>query len=183
MLNSRSIMDLVPEAQGKAHAAQEAFLRAGLDVVISSTLRDLESQAVLFRTNRPWSDPKFAKGDIQTKVAKFRARGFPELADVIMRVGPQAGDGGGLKTQAAPGESWHNYARAFDGFPLIHGKLAGDNDPAWQKYGAAVESVGLRWAGRWVSFKEMAHAQMDEGSNPLKVLGPVEVRKALAAWL
>lgn len=177
MLNSRAFYDLTPRVRAMAEAVQTRAHAKGFDLVFASTLRDLEAQAVLYRTNRPLAA-------IQEKVAKCRARGFDFLADVIQRVGPQAGDGTGrLKTNAAPGESWHNYAEAFDAYPLGAGKLAGDSDPIWQVYGGCVEAVGLVWSGRWTTFRELAHAQLRAGANPLKVLSPLEVRRALERWL
>lgn len=176
MLNSRSLDDLTPDTAVKAQAMLAGGRRLGLDILVASTLRDLEAQAVLFRTNRTGAE-------IQVKLDKLRGRGFDYLADVIQRVGPQPDDGRGHLTNAAPGESWHNYGQALDCYPLVHGKLAGDGDPRWQLYGQAVEAAGLQWAGRWTTFREMPHAQLGQGSNPLKVLPPMQVRAALARWL
>jgi peptidoglycan LD-endopeptidase CwlK len=174
MLNSRYLSDLVPAVRARAEVVHAQLAAEGIDHVFASTLRDLESQAVLFRQGRPFSA-------IKAKADKLRARGFDYLAEVIMRVGPQHGPA--IVTYAGPGESWHNYAEAFDCYPIVHGKLARDEDPVWQRYGAIVEAHGLVWAGRWPSFTEFPHAQLRAGSSPLNVLSPLEVRRALAAWL
>jgi peptidoglycan L-alanyl-D-glutamate endopeptidase CwlK len=187
MQNSRDLADLTPFMRERVAELRARLVNQGVQHVVASTLRDLESQAVIFRTGRPFSDPTFPKnlgGDIKTKLEKFRARGLDFLAEVVMRVGPQAGARGRIITKAAPGESWHNYGEAVDIYPLAGGKLITDaDDPAWQVYGRAVEASGLEWAGRWTGFVEMPHAQLREGGNPLKILPPLEIRRALARWL
>lgn len=67
---------------------------------------------------------------------------------------------GKIVTKAQPGQSAHNYGLAFDGAPLIHGRMAWDDHEAWQTYGRVAADLGLEWAGTWVSFKEMPHIQL-----------------------
>lgn len=82
-------------------------------------------------------------------------------------------------TNAQPGQSWHNWRRAYDVVPLRNGKpvwgTAGngiDADPTddetddlelWQRVGELGESVGLEWAGRWTRFREYPHFQFTSG--------------------
>ena len=69
---------------------------------------------------------------------------------------------GKIVTNARSGESAHNFGLAFDAVPMIHGKPAWDDHEAWQTYGAVAASVGLEWAGNWLSFKEFPHVQMPD---------------------
>lgn len=69
-------------------------------------------------------------------------------------------------TNAKPGFSFHNFRLAFDFVPIVHGKAVW-NDPAlFTRCGEIGESIGLEWAGRWKTFKEMAHMQYTDG-HPL----------------
>lgn len=88
---------------------------------------------------------------------------------------------GPRRTNAGPGQSWHNYRCAFDIVPLRHGKpvwgTSGngiDDDPSdderddlevWERVGRLGEEAGLEWAGRWESFKEYAHFQYTGGTT------------------
>jgi peptidoglycan L-alanyl-D-glutamate endopeptidase CwlK len=68
---------------------------------------------------------------------------------------------GKVITKAKPGESAHNFGLAFDGAPLIGGKIDWDSDnPIWTRYGLIAAAVGLEWAGNWTSFKEYPHIQL-----------------------
>ena len=107
----------------------------------------------------------------------MREKGFDFLADIIEKVGPQKYDG--WKTSAAPGESWHNYAMAFDAVPMLNGKPAwkySDYPKGWDTYGKACEEIGLNWGGNWKK-KDMPHAQLlTEDGNPLKLHTPEEIK-------
>jgi|SRR5580692_4120757 peptidoglycan L-alanyl-D-glutamate endopeptidase CwlK len=67
---------------------------------------------------------------------------------------------GKIVTNAKAGQSAHNYGLAFDGAPLIGGKIAWDDHPHWLLYGQVAKQIGLEWAGTWVSFKEYPHIQL-----------------------
>lgn len=70
---------------------------------------------------------------------------------------------GPIVTNAKGGQSFHNYAVAFDFVPVSNGKAIWNNTALWRRCGRIAESVGLEWAGRWVKFKEMAHCQYTGG--------------------
>lgn len=52
MTNSRKLCDLLPVVQGKAKAFVAKAKAAGIDVIITSTYRDRESQAALYAQGR-----------------------------------------------------------------------------------------------------------------------------------
>ena len=172
---SRKLEDLVPELQEKARLVQQACEEAaGFDLLIYCTLRPLEEQARLWRQSR-------SRQDIDLKQQKMRSLGYDLLADIIESVGPQYG---GHVTNAAPGESWHNFGEAFDAVPLLGGKPAWNYLKAktyWDAYGEAVRQTGLSWAGDWTSLREYPHAQLGQGGNPLKTMTPDQVYARLEA--
>jgi peptidoglycan LD-endopeptidase CwlK len=126
VINSRDLGELLPVVQEKAQAFLDAAKAQHIDVIVTSTYRDLEQQAALYAEGR--SAP------------------------------------GTIKTNAKPGESWHNWRCAFDFVGMRNGKCVWESDdPMWQHLGELGESVGLEWAGRWVSFTEKAHMQYTGG--------------------
>ncbi len=125
MINSRDLADLIPQAAAKCSAFITACKAQGIDVLITSTYRDHESQDALY------------------------AQGRTALGHVV--------------TNAKGGQSFHNYRCAFDFVPLTGGKPAWDDVATISKCGAIAESVGLEWAGRWTSFKELLHCQFTGG--------------------
>jgi peptidoglycan L-alanyl-D-glutamate endopeptidase CwlK len=73
---------------------------------------------------------------------------------------------GGKVTNARPGQSWHNWRRAFDVVPLRGGKPVWDvGDLVWYQVGAIGEELGLEWAGRWKRFPEFPHFQLLAGRS------------------
>ncbi len=151
-MSSRNIADLRPDVQvlyNKFHdrcRRDTWLLRNGISILLTCTHRSNEEQARLY-----------AQG----------------------RTAP-----GRIVTNAKPGQSKHNAttasgapaAEAFDVVPLRHGKpvwgTSGDgidDDPSddhaddrevWERVGAHGEAVGLKWAGRWVKFKEYPHFEV-----------------------
>jgi peptidoglycan L-alanyl-D-glutamate endopeptidase CwlK len=98
----------------------------GIDLLVTSTYRDHESQNALYAQGR-------------TKVGK-------------------------VVTNAQGGQSYHNWRCAVDVVPLINGKPNWDSsDPVWLRIGELGEQAGLEWAGRWRTFKELAHFQYTGG--------------------
>jgi len=169
---SRKSEDLVPEAQIKVERVKDVCNQVGIDLLIYCTLRSLEEQAKLFRQSRPWAE-------IKRKIDQYRNRGFYFLAEIIENVGPCSGR---HVTNAGPGESWHNFGEAWDAVPLIGGKPAWNYLHAkneWDAYGECVRQVGMYWAGDWTRYREYPHAQLREGSNPLKKYEPDDIHGML----
>lgn len=162
---SKRLEDLCPEMQDKAQQIIQICADNGVELLIYCTLRSLEEQAGLYMSSR-------TPQEIAAKQQRLRNLGFGFIADIFDNVTPPKGKIGKHVTNAGPGESFHNYAEAFDAVPLVHGKAQWeDPDPTvdeWGIYGQAVRDVGCNWAGDWRSFKEFPHAQLRTGGNPLK---------------
>lgn len=77
---------------------------------------------------------------------------------------------GAKVTNAAGGQSMHNYRGAYDIVPLQNGKpvwtTTGEDGALWEKVGELGEAQGLEWAGRWKTFREFPHFQYTAG-HPL----------------
>lgn len=125
MINSRKIEDLHPRVAEMARKFVERCDVAGIDVIITSTYRDHESQAALYAQGRTAPGRKV--------------------------------------TNAKPGQSWHNWRLAFDFCPIVNGKAAWDDEKLFEVCGEIAEQIGLEWAGRWTSFRELAHCQYTGG--------------------
>lgn len=125
MINSRSIQDLNPKVADLAQTFIDRCSDAGVDVILTSTYRDIESQNALYAIGRT-----------------------------------QAGT---RVTNAKGGQSWHNYRVAFDFVPVVHGKAMYADTRTFGKCGEIAEECGLEWAGRWVTFRELAHCQYTQG--------------------
>jgi peptidoglycan LD-endopeptidase CwlK len=135
MINSRDVRDLLPVVQTKAAAFKSACLVAGIDILITSTYRDSDSQAALYAKGRT--------------VLGSNPRADKPMGDTV--------------TNAPAGASYHNYRCAFDFVPIVDGKPVWKDDNLFTRCGIIAESVGLEWAGRWKSFKELAHCQYTGG--------------------
>lgn len=133
MISSRKIEDLQPKVQILAHKFIDMCHLSGIDVLITSTYRDKENQ-----------DALYAQGRIKDTKGNWYVIGK-------------------TITNAKGGQSFHNYAVAFDFVPIINGKPQWDAEEIFRHCGAIAKSIGLEWAGDWISFKEMAHCQYTDG--------------------
>lgn len=154
---SRRINDLRPDFMGLASQLQERMAEKSIPLLIYSTLRRFDVQARLFRQGRPYVTIRTRADELADKW------GRPDLADILMSVGPQYGP---VRTNAAPGQSLHNYGVALDAAPMRNGEIVwGTQDPndmaLWEAYGNAVRDLGMEWGGDWRGgLVDMPHAQM-----------------------
>jgi peptidoglycan L-alanyl-D-glutamate endopeptidase CwlK len=162
---SRRLEDLTPETQAMAREHVLRCAEAGIELLIYCTLRDEHEQARLYRQSR-------TKEQVQAKMDLLTARGFPALARILKEVGPQKS--GPKVTGAAPGESFHQYSRAYDCVPIVSGKpvwsASGENGKLWAKVGQLGKKAGLEWAGDWTSFREFPHFQLTAGDTVLGLM-------------
>ena len=162
---SRRLEDLVPEAEEMAKRHILLCAEAGIELLIYCTLRDTHEQARLYRQSR-------TKEQVQAKMDQYKAKGFPALAQILKDVGPQKS--GPKVTGAGPGESFHQYSRAYDCVPVLNGKpvwsSSGEGGKLWEKVGQMGRKIGLEWAGDWTSFREFPHFQLTAGDTVLDLM-------------
>jgi peptidoglycan L-alanyl-D-glutamate endopeptidase CwlK len=126
MINSRSLDDLIPPAKERVERFLSLCKDEGIDLLVTSTYRDNESQQALYEQGRTTA--------------------------------------GKVVTNAKAGDSWHNWRCAVDVVPMVNGKPNWDGlHPVWDQIGKLGEQAGLEWAGRWRTFKELAHFQYTGG--------------------
>ena len=125
MINSRKLEDLHPKVKLLCERFVASCAKQNIDVLITSTYRDGESQNALYAQGRT------APGKIVTK--------------------------------AKADQSFHNWKCAFDFVPIVNGKAQWNDTALFTKCGEIAEAVGLEWAGRWKTFKELAHCQYTNG--------------------
>jgi len=125
MINSRNLSDLHPKVKTLCEQFIASCAKQNIDVLITSTYRDAESQNALYAQGRTLPGKKV--------------------------------------TNAKGGQSFHNWRVAFDFVPIVNGKAMWADTALFNKCGEIAESVGLEWAGRWKTFKELAHCQQTFG--------------------
>ena len=125
MINRRSLSDLNPKVAALCSSFINKCKEQHIDIIITSTYRDTESQNALYAQGRTAPGKKV--------------------------------------TNAKGGQSFHNWKVAFDFCPLVNGKPNWSDVALYTKCGEIAESVGLEWAGRWKTFKELAHCQYTGG--------------------
>ena len=125
MINSRSLSDLNPKVAAMCSEFINRCKAKDIDIIITSTFRDAESQNALYAQGRTAPGKKV--------------------------------------TNAKGGQSYHNWKVAFDFCPIVNGKPNWSDVALYTKCGEIAESVGLEWAGRWKTFKELAHCQYTGG--------------------
>ena len=125
MINSRNLNDLHPKVAAMCSEFINRCKAKNIDILITSTYRDAESQNALYAQGRTAPGKKV--------------------------------------TNAKGGQSYHNWKVAFDFCPLVNGKPNWSDVALYTKCGEIAEGVGLEWAGRWKTFKELAHCQYTGG--------------------
>ena len=125
MINSRSLSDLNPKVAAMCSEFINRCKEKNIDIIITSTYRDAESQNALYAQGRTTEGKKV--------------------------------------TNAKGGQSFHNWKVAFDFCPIVNGKPNWSDVALYTKCGEIAEGVGLEWAGRWKTFKELAHCQYTGG--------------------
>jgi peptidoglycan L-alanyl-D-glutamate endopeptidase CwlK len=155
MLTSRKIDDLLTPAKLRALNFVHQCKEAGIDLIVTCTVRDGEAQNLLY--------------------AQGRTREQLDAAG-LTRIEPRPGR---VVTNCIGGFSFHQWRVAMDVVPVIHGKPVWDtagaginNDPTddetnhleiWQRVGVIGERCDLEWAGRWKHNREFPHFQFTGG--------------------
>ena len=170
MNQDRELDHLVPATRVRAVEACRMFHEVtGHRLTIYFTRRTCSDQAFLFRSGR-------SSEDILSKQQSLRDRGYDYLAEFITQAGPN--NSSEWKTNAAPGESWHNYGEAFDAVPLVSGMIDWDNAELWEIYGECVILLGMTWGGKWKNV-DSPHAQRPIQGSALTGSSPEIARERL----
>jgi peptidoglycan L-alanyl-D-glutamate endopeptidase CwlK len=137
MINSRDVAELHPIVEEKCLLLIQKCKEVGIDIIVTSTYRDAESQNALYAIGRT-------------------VKGSNISAKKPM---------GSVVTNAKAGYSFHNFRVAFDIVPVVNGKAVWSDNNLWKKIGeiGTSEDVGLEWAGNWKTFKEFPHFQYTNG--------------------
>lgn len=147
MIASRSIAELEPETKRRAAEFLEACHAAGIDVIVTSTYRDFESQAELFAQGR--TNPGKRVTNARPGLSWHNWRRALDI--VPLRNGKPV---------------WGTKGDGIDDDPTDDEK---DDLELWQRVGALGKKAGLEWAGDWVSFREFPHFQFT-GEHTLHAL-------------
>lgn len=135
MISSRSVDDLLPHVRDKALELVRLCADAGIELRITSTYRDFAYQSILYEQGRTSKGPN--------------VRPTKPMGDIV--------------TRARPGESWHNWKRAFDVVPMKGKECVWNDAPTWQRIGSIGKRIGLEWGGDFRSMRDLPHFQLSEG--------------------
>lgn len=72
---------------------------------------------------------------------------------------------GSKVTNAAGGQSIHNYGFAFDYVLFKHGKISWVVDTDWKKVADTFKAKGWQWGGDWKSIKDNPHLEKTFGQT------------------
>ena len=160
--------------------ARAACSRRGIEMRAFFCVRDLESQARLWRQSRSRSEIENG-GTKSTRVGlkHLRAAGCNYIADAIESVGPCSGP---WRTNAFPGNSWHQWALAEDDYWLVNGsaiwssrkKVNGLN--GYKVWAEEAARVGLRSLGK---MGDWPHVQGPAESAPSRLYSLPQIDAAM----
>ncbi len=154
---SRDMNQLNPNFKDKAKLLLSTLEKEGINMRPFFTIRDLPTQARLYRQSRTGSE-------IRAKIRWLEQEGAFMLADVLNRVGPCHGK---WATNCLPGYSWHNWGEAMDCF-LVNpdGTANWDNNAmGYEHYAGFAEDLDLTSGHRWKS-RDSVHVQLRGHSSP-----------------
>ncbi len=141
MIASRRVEDLEPKVAVMAFNFLGDCKQAGIDIIITSTYRNIESQNALYAQGRT------TPGKIVTNArGGYSFHNYRLAFDFVpLRHGKPV---------------WGTNGNGIDDNPADDEK---DDLELWQRVGAIGKECGLEWAGDWKSFKEFAHLQYTGG--------------------
>lgn len=141
MINSRKIEDLHPKVAKMCQEFIKKCDEQGIDILVTSTYRDGESQNALYAQGRT------KPGRIVTNAKAGQSfHNWRVAFDVVpLRNGKPV---------------WGTSGNGIDNDPSDDDK---DDLELWQRVGAIGKSVGLEWAGEWKKFREFPHFQYTGG--------------------
>lgn len=146
---------LFPEFRAKVEKLINLCSNEGLVVRVVSGLRTPLEQAILWRFGR-------SMDVIIDKIQQLKDINCSYLASCINMAGPQYGE---WKTNALPGQSWHNWGLAVDFicFDSIGKPISDGEDPIYYQFQKLIPAAGLfNYGKNWP--KDAGHVQGMLGS-------------------
>lgn len=141
MISSKKLDDLLLPVKWRALKLIHECKSIGIDLLVISTLRDVEAQDALYAQGRT------APGRIVTNARGGESfHNFRVALDCVpLRNGKPI---------------WGTSGNGIDNDPSDD---ATDDLEIWQRIGELGEAQGLEWAGRWKRFREFPHFQFTGG--------------------
>lgn len=139
----------------------------GTPMVAFFTVRHPLKQARMWRQSR-------SRYEVEMGIRWLRGAGALWLADVLDAVGPQFGR---WATNAAPGNSWHQWAKASDAYAEVDGCISWDTRPGapggpgdayYRFYAERAIELGLRPLGPTLG--DWVHVQEPQENAPADVM-------------
>jgi peptidoglycan LD-endopeptidase CwlK len=156
-IDSRNINDLDKEFKQKIEILLETCNKKGYVFVPFSTLRGPEMQAKLYCSGR--TDTELRR--LVRRLENQKAKNISKLinSNIVSRSANR-------KTNALPGQSWHQHGLAVDCFLQINQKADWNNLKAYRVYGEEAKKLGLYWGGDFKKLKDLVHVQLPRESSP-----------------
>lgn len=154
---------LSPETRIRAYETYRLCDQAGVNIRLYMTIRLGSLQAAMWRKGR-------STERINSQVDLLIQNGHKQPAKLIKSAGPQTSPK--IITNALPGESHHQYGRAWDGGPydaqLCNYKWDVEKYPEeWEIYRAACEMTGMVSGASWDDWPH-AELRFKNYSNPIR---------------
>lgn len=124
----------------------EECRKAGINLIISQTLRSMETQDAYYAQGRETLE------SINSKRKKAKLEPIKAIENKIV-------------TNAKPGASPHNYGLAWDFVPIVNGKPDWNNLSLFKKCGEIAKKLNfegytLEWGGDFKTIKDYPHIQL-----------------------
>ena len=125
-------------------------LKQGCTVLPFYGVRDVKTQAALWRQSRPVDE-------IMITIHRLKREGAPFLASIMEVVGPQEGR---WATNCLPGQSWHQWGLAVDCYVVgENGKSVwSSKHPSYRIYADEAQKLGLTSGYYWTR-QDAVHVQ------------------------
>lgn len=129
----------------------EECRKAGINLIISQTLRSMETQDAYYAQGRETLE------SVNAKRKKAKLAPIKTIENKIV-------------TNAKPGASPHNYGLAWDFVPIVNGKPDWNNLALFKKCGEIAKKLNfegytLEWGGDFKTIKDYPHIQLKNWKN------------------
>jgi peptidoglycan L-alanyl-D-glutamate endopeptidase CwlK len=140
------INELRPKTRQMCLLFVEACKKAGINVIITQTLRSIDLQNAYYSMGRE---------SLAEVNKKLQAVGLPKITERDNKI----------VTKAKGGSSPHNYGLAWDFVPIINGVAQWNRNDLFDKCGAIAKTISvdgyeLEYGGDFISIKDRPHIQL-----------------------